>query len=506
MPRSCAAAGSTCSAPSSSAWASSATGTTPTPPWTSAPRPASSASSRSSCSHGALYRGKKSVMWSVVEKTALAEAEVEYHDHTSTTIWVRFPVVTPIASRISAGASVGDLDDHALDHPGQPRRRLSAQAIDYAVIRGRRGRRRAAWRAAASGCCVAVERLSAEIAPTAGILASTPCRPSLKGADLAGTICRPSAGAALPTATASRCRCCAGDFVTTEQGTGLVHIAPAMARTTSSWARARARGAGHGRRGRHLHRSGAGLRGRPRLQGGRAGDRGAAEPGCAAGARHARPQLPAFLALQGAADLPRHRPMVHPDGWADQLRDKALAAIDATRWVPARGRNRIRSMIETPARLVRLAGSAPGACRSPSSCTRRPARCCATRPSASASRPPSRPRAPMPGGPAIRRTSSATTTDARRLREGRRHPGRLVRFRLDPRDRAGAAAGAAMAGLALSRGLGPASRLVPFEPAGELRHARPGTLRCRPDPRLRRRRRGPQDVEVAGQRASRRWT
>ncbi len=42
---------------------------------------------------GALYRGKKSVMWSVVEKTALADAEVEYHDHTSDTITVRFPVV-----------------------------------------------------------------------------------------------------------------------------------------------------------------------------------------------------------------------------------------------------------------------------------------------------------------------------------------------------------------------------------------------------------------------------
>jgi isoleucyl-tRNA synthetase len=41
---------------------------------------------------GSLYRGAKPVMWSVVEKTALAEAEVEYHDHTSTTIFVRFPV------------------------------------------------------------------------------------------------------------------------------------------------------------------------------------------------------------------------------------------------------------------------------------------------------------------------------------------------------------------------------------------------------------------------------
>ena len=42
--------------------------------------------------NGALYRGSKPVMWSVVEKTALAEAEVEYHDYTSDTVWVKFPV------------------------------------------------------------------------------------------------------------------------------------------------------------------------------------------------------------------------------------------------------------------------------------------------------------------------------------------------------------------------------------------------------------------------------
>ena len=40
-----------------------------------------------------LYRGSKPVMWSVVEKTALAEAEVEYHDYQSDTVWVKFPVV-----------------------------------------------------------------------------------------------------------------------------------------------------------------------------------------------------------------------------------------------------------------------------------------------------------------------------------------------------------------------------------------------------------------------------
>ena len=41
---------------------------------------------------GQLYRGSKPVMWSVVERTALAEAEVEYHDHQSDTITVAFPV------------------------------------------------------------------------------------------------------------------------------------------------------------------------------------------------------------------------------------------------------------------------------------------------------------------------------------------------------------------------------------------------------------------------------
>jgi len=42
---------------------------------------------------GQLYRGSKPVMWSVVEKTALAEAEVEYQDYQSDTIWVKFKVI-----------------------------------------------------------------------------------------------------------------------------------------------------------------------------------------------------------------------------------------------------------------------------------------------------------------------------------------------------------------------------------------------------------------------------
>src|SRR5437016_7700425 len=42
--------------------------------------------------NGTLYRGSKPVMWSVVEQTALAEAEVEYEDYVSDTCWVKFPV------------------------------------------------------------------------------------------------------------------------------------------------------------------------------------------------------------------------------------------------------------------------------------------------------------------------------------------------------------------------------------------------------------------------------
>ncbi|KPF45663.1 isoleucine--tRNA ligase [Rhizobium sp. AAP43] len=53
---------------------------------------------------GQLYRGSKPIMWSVVERTALAEAEVEYAEVESDTIWVKFPVVS--GSDALSGASV----------------------------------------------------------------------------------------------------------------------------------------------------------------------------------------------------------------------------------------------------------------------------------------------------------------------------------------------------------------------------------------------------------------
>src|SRR5712691_1322768 len=57
--------------------------------------------------NGTLYRGSKPVMWSVVEKTALAEAEVEYQDYVSDQVWVKFP--------IDLGQSLTEARDAAVD-------------------------------------------------------------------------------------------------------------------------------------------------------------------------------------------------------------------------------------------------------------------------------------------------------------------------------------------------------------------------------------------------------
>jgi isoleucyl-tRNA synthetase len=57
---------------------------------------------------GTLYQGSKPVMWSPVEKTALAEAEIEYHDHKSHTIWVPFRVASVKGNEIEDGTYLLD--------------------------------------------------------------------------------------------------------------------------------------------------------------------------------------------------------------------------------------------------------------------------------------------------------------------------------------------------------------------------------------------------------------
>ncbi|WP_299782297.1 isoleucine--tRNA ligase [uncultured Roseobacter sp.] len=65
--------------------------------------------------NGTLYQGSKPVMWSPVEKTALAEAEVEYHDKDSFTIWVKFKALinettSPVSGEAGQVQAMSDLD------------------------------------------------------------------------------------------------------------------------------------------------------------------------------------------------------------------------------------------------------------------------------------------------------------------------------------------------------------------------------------------------------------
>ena len=95
--------------------------------------------------NGSLYLGSKPVMWSPVEQTALAEAEIEYHDHQSPAIWVKFPVVdSPGADGCpkrrffptafwGCAALGGDLDNDALDYPVQSGHRIQIPTSQYAL-------------------------------------------------------------------------------------------------------------------------------------------------------------------------------------------------------------------------------------------------------------------------------------------------------------------------------------------------------------------------------------
>ena len=80
---------------------------------------------------GYVYKGLKPVNWCIHDRTALAEAEVEYENHTSPSIWVRFALTSDPAAIDPALAGPpglrADLDHHALDHPGQHGHRVPSQ-------------------------------------------------------------------------------------------------------------------------------------------------------------------------------------------------------------------------------------------------------------------------------------------------------------------------------------------------------------------------------------------
>jgi len=167
---------------------------------------------------GSLYRGAKPVMWSPVEKTALAEAEVEYHDHTSTTVFVRFPVKTSnVAS--ADGAAIVIWTTTTWTMPGN-RAVAYGPDIDYAVIEVTETTEDSL--AVVGEKLILAEDLIADVSQKCGIVGHTVVH-SFKGAELDGTICtHPLNGQGydydVPALSA--------DYATTEEGTGIVHIAP----------------------------------------------------------------------------------------------------------------------------------------------------------------------------------------------------------------------------------------------------------------------------------------
>ncbi len=163
---------------------------------------------------GQLYRGAKPVMWSPVEKTALAEAEIEYEDIVSTQIDVAFEIVeSPIAELVGA---------HAVIWTTTPWTIPVNQAIAYGpdveyVVVEKNGRR----------LLVSNEKRLVDvlIARLDGLDSPVESLPMIKGSDLAGTMVRHPMHH-LGGFFAKPRPMLAGDFVTTDSGTGLVHMSP----------------------------------------------------------------------------------------------------------------------------------------------------------------------------------------------------------------------------------------------------------------------------------------
>ena len=173
--------------------------------------------------NGSLYKGAKPVLWSVVERTALAEAEVEYHDRKSTTVYVKFPIVRAAWSPEDMsleGASVVIWTTTPWTIPGN-RALAYGEDIQYVLIEvitvaddslARPGEK-----------FLLAEDLAEAVARDVGVMDYKVISRPFPGTGFFDSICHhPLHGRGydfevplLP-----------GLDVTTEQGTGLVHIAP----------------------------------------------------------------------------------------------------------------------------------------------------------------------------------------------------------------------------------------------------------------------------------------
>ncbi len=300
---------------------------------------------------GSLYRGAKPVLWSVVEKTALAEAEVEYHDHTSITIWVKFPVVSASIPEIE-GAKVVIWTTTPWTMPGN-RAVAFGPEFEYAVVEVVSAEPNSL--AVAGEKLVLVKDLVDQVAKDAKCVFRELA--VFKGERLSGTICHhplkhhPAANGGYD----FQVPVLPGGFVTTDTGTGFVHIAP-----------------GHGEDDWHLGKE-HGVAIPDTVQpDGRYFSHVAIFAGLEVlaqskdGKYYSPVAKPVIAAMSECGNLLAHGKVLHsyPHSWRSKaplifrntpqwfiamdtgLREKALGAIDSTRFVPAVGRNRIRAMVE----------------------------------------------------------------------------------------------------------------------------------------------------------------
>ncbi len=163
---------------------------------------------------GSLYRGFKPVLWSTVEKTALADAEVEYQDHKSDTIYASFPVKS---------SNMKDLNDSEIviwtTTPWTiPANKALAynESLDYLLIQvnddGDFKNKK----------IVVADSLIDSVVKDTKIRSFKKLK-NFKGKDLKGTICNHPF---LKLGYEYDIPMLEARFVTTEQGTGIVHCAP----------------------------------------------------------------------------------------------------------------------------------------------------------------------------------------------------------------------------------------------------------------------------------------
>ncbi len=177
---------------------------------------------------GQLYRGSKPVMWSPVERTALADAEIEYHEHSSPTVWVKFPVVreTPTLGAASlVGASVVIWTTTPWTIPAN--RAISyGPGIAYACYKVgqlKGGLDYEPW-AKTGDRLILAPALAEQVFAAAGVESWTLERP-VYAAELADVVCAHPLARLAP-AYGFDVPMLAGEHVTDDAGTGFVHTAP----------------------------------------------------------------------------------------------------------------------------------------------------------------------------------------------------------------------------------------------------------------------------------------